>query len=94
MSGAIAAGLLLLAADTVEPQVLTVEWPDGEREIVAATNAGICAIAVSALLTGLWRPVGRPEPPLSASCSTGNAFAADAFCIHGLVCEKRGRDAR
>jgi hypothetical protein len=83
MSGALAAGLLWLAADTVDPRVLTVEWPDGEREIVAATNADTCSIAASALLTGLWRPVGRPEPPLSASCSTGNAFAADAFCIRG-----------
>jgi hypothetical protein len=80
---ALAAGLLWLAADTVDPQTLVVTWPDGERETVAATNAGICAIAVSALLSGLWRPVGRPEPPLSASCSTGNAFAADAFCIRG-----------
>jgi hypothetical protein len=88
MTSALAAGLLLLAADTVEPQVLSIEWPDGV-EIVAATNAGICAIAVSALLTGLWRPVGRPEPPLSASCATGNAFAADAFCIRGLNCEGR-----
>jgi hypothetical protein len=82
MSGAVAAGLLWLAADTVDPQVLTVEWPDGV-EIVAATNAGICALAVSALLTGRWRPVGRPEPPLSAVCGAGNAFAADAFCIKG-----------
>jgi hypothetical protein len=82
MTNALAAGLLWLAADTVDPQVLTVEWPDGV-EIVAATNAGICALAVTALLSGLWRPVGRPEPPLSASCSTGNAFAADAFCIRG-----------
>jgi len=83
MSGALAAGLLLLAADTVEPQVLSIEWPDGSSEVVAATNAGICAIAVSALLSGLWRPLGRPEPPLSASCAAGNAFAADAFCIRG-----------
>ena len=94
MSGALAAGLLWLSSwnyssgyrsvsDTVQPQVLTIEWPAGEREIVAATNAGICALAVSALLSGLWRPVGRPEPPLSASCSTGNAFAAGAFCIRG-----------
>jgi hypothetical protein len=83
MTGALAAGLLWLVADTVDPQVLSIEWPDGSSETVAATNAGICAIAVSALLSGLWRPVGRPEPPLSASCSTGNAFAADAFCIKG-----------
>jgi hypothetical protein len=61
---------------------LSIEWPDGV-EIVAATNAGICALAATALLSGLWRPVGRPEPPRSASCSTGNAFAADAFCIKG-----------
>jgi hypothetical protein len=93
MTNALAAGLLWLAADTVEPQVLSIEWPDGV-EIVAATNAGICALAVSALLSGLWRPVGRPEPPLSASCATGNAFAADAFCVHGFTCEKRGRNAR
>ena len=91
MSGAVAAGLLWLAADVVEPRILTVEWQDGSSETVAATNAGICALAVSALLTGLWRPVGRPEPPLSASCSTGNAFAADAFCIHGYTCERRRR---
>jgi hypothetical protein len=91
---ALAAGLLWLAADTVEPQVLTVEWQDGSSETVAATNAATCAIAATALLSGLWRPVGRPEPPLSASCSTGNAFAADAFCIHGFTCEKRGRNAR
>jgi len=86
------AGLLLLAAadmDTVAPQVLTVEWPDGRTEVVAATNAAICALAVTALMTGLWRPVGEPDPPLSASCATGNAFAADAFCIHGLSCERR-----
>jgi hypothetical protein len=89
MSGALAAGLLWLAADTVEPQVLSIEWPDGEREIVAATNAGTCAIAVSALLTGLWRPVGRPDRPLSASCAVGNAFAPDAFCIHGYTCPRR-----
>jgi hypothetical protein len=89
VSGALAAGLLWLAADTVNPQVLTVEWPDGERETVAATNAGTCTIAATALMTGLWRPVGRPEPPLSASCATGNAFAADAFCIRGLNCEGR-----
>jgi hypothetical protein len=82
MSGALAAGLLWLAADTVDPRVLTVEWPDGV-EIVAATNADTCSIAASALLSGLWRPVGRPEPPLSASCAVGNAFAADAFCIRG-----------
>jgi hypothetical protein len=91
MSGALAAGLLWLAADTVDPRVLTVEWPDGEREIVAATNADTCSIAASALLSGLWRPVGRPEPPLSASCAVGNAFAADAFCIHGYTCERRRR---
>jgi hypothetical protein len=93
MSGALAAGLLWLAADTVEPQVLSIEWPDGV-EIVAATNADTCSIAATALLSGLWRPVGRPEPPLSASCATGNAFAADAFCVHGYTCEKRGRNAR
>jgi hypothetical protein len=90
MTNALAAGLLWLAADTVEPQVLSIEWPDGV-EIVAATNAGICAIAATALLSGLWRPVGRPEPPLSASCATGNAFASDAFCIHGLDCQRRRR---
>jgi hypothetical protein len=90
VSGALAAGLLLLASDTVEPQVLSIEWPDGV-EIVAATNAGICALAATALLSGLWRPVGRPEPPLSASCATGNAFASDAFCIRGLDCERRRR---
>jgi hypothetical protein len=83
MTSAIAAGLLWLAADAVDPRVLTVEWQDGSSETVAATTPEICAIAASALLSGLWRPVGRPEPPLSASCSTGNAFAADAFCIRG-----------
>jgi hypothetical protein len=85
-AGALAAGLLLFVAadaDEISPRTLIIEWPGGEREIVAATNAGICAIALSALLARLWRPVGRPEPPLSASCSTGNAFAADAFCIKG-----------
>jgi hypothetical protein len=90
MTNALAAGLLWLAADVVEPQVLSIEWPDGV-EIVAATNADTCAIAATALATGLWRPVGRPEPPLSASCSSGNAFAADAFCIHGYTCERRRR---
>jgi hypothetical protein len=83
MISALAAGLLLLAADTVDPHTLVVTWPDGSEETVAATNAGICAIAASALLSGLWRPVGRPEPPLSASCNAGNAFASDAFCIRG-----------
>ena len=91
MSGALAAGLLWLAADTVDPQILTVEWADGSSETVAATNASVCAIATAALLSGLWRPVGRPEPPLSASCSAGSAFAADAFCIHGYTCERRRR---
>jgi hypothetical protein len=94
MTNALAAGLLLLAADTVDPHTLVVTWPDGSEETVAATTPEICAIAAAALLSGLWRPVGRPEPPLSASCSTGNAFAADAFCIHGFTCEKRGRNAR
>jgi len=83
MTGALAAGLLWLAADNVDPRTLVITWPDGSEETVAATNASICAVAVSALLTGLWRPVGRPEPPLSASCTVGNAFAADAFCIKG-----------
>jgi hypothetical protein len=88
VSGALAAGLLWLAADTVEPQVLSIEWPDGSTETVAATTPEICALAAAALLTGRWRPVGRPEPPLSAVCGAGNAFAADAFCIHGLDCER------
>jgi hypothetical protein len=89
VSGALAAGLLWLAADTVDPHRLVVTWPDGSEETVAATNADTCAIAATALATGLWRPVGRPEPPLSASCATGNAFAADAFCIHGYTCPRR-----
>jgi hypothetical protein len=89
MSGILAAGLLWLAADNVDPRTLVITWPDGTEETVAATNADTCAIAATALATGLWRPVGRPEPPLSASCAAGNAFAADAFCIHGLNCERR-----
>jgi hypothetical protein len=83
MTNALTAGLLWLAADTVDPHRLVVTWPDGSEETVAATNADTCSIAATALLSGLWHPVGRPEPPLSASCAAGNAFAADAFCIRG-----------
>jgi hypothetical protein len=89
MNGTLAAGLLWLAADTVDPRLLSIEWPDGSSETVAATTPEICTLAAAALLTGLWRPVGRPEPPLSASCATGNAFASDAFCIHGYTCPRR-----
>lgn len=89
MTGALAAGLLWLAVDTVDPHTLVVTWPDGSTETVAATTPEICALAAAALLAGRWRPVGRPEPPLSASCSAGNAFASDAFCIHGYTCERR-----
>lgn len=88
----IATGMFLLAAadmDAVDPHTLTIQWPGGEIEQVAATNRIMCDRASLALITGKWMPVGHDEPPESVTCVPGSIFADDAFCIHGLNCPVR-----
>lgn len=87
------AALFVLAGSlSYDPQILTLRWPDGHEERIAATSPDTCDSAVRAVRLALWPasgdPAGRPAPA-SASCAPGNGFAGGADCIHGFNC---GRD--
>lgn len=86
--------LVMLAAvdlDAVDPYTMTVVWPDGETEQIAATNAGMCDRASIALMERRWKPVGHAEPPVEVTCAPGSAFAEGWDCIGVLSCPRRGR---
>lgn len=52
----LAATVVLCAGALVfEPQILTLEWPDGHKEQIAATSPETCQAAVAAIADGLWR---------------------------------------
>jgi hypothetical protein len=88
MTSAFAAGLLWLAADTVDPHTLVVTWPDGSEETVAATSAETCAMAALALLGGIWAPVGHPEPPQAVACEHRSSFQAGWDCVKNFNCPR------
>jgi len=91
----LAAAFVLAGSLDYDPRILTLRWPDGHEERIAATSPDTCATAVRAVGLAIW-PAGQP-PPVSASCRPGNGFAAvdrqptdlirGAHCIRGFNCE-------
>lgn len=88
INAALSASLVLFAAsdwDHVDPHTLTIEWPGGRFETVAATNAKTCNLAREALLSRKWVPVGHErDRPAAANCRRGNSFAPGWDKIKGL----------
>lgn len=82
---ALAAGALGGALD-YDPHILTLAWPDGSQERLAATSGAVCGQAVRAILLGLWRPA--EVEPVRASCAPGNLFSARSLCIEGYSCPR------
>jgi hypothetical protein len=79
-----ALGVVLIASADYDPQTLTLRWPDGRDERMAATSPATCQAAVRAIERGLWRPVG--DEPVSATCAPGDLFSARSKCIKGFNC--------
>ncbi len=74
--------VVLIGAARYEPNILTLEWPDGHREQLAATSPETCRTAVRAIVTGLWRPA--EVEPVSATCAPGDIFPAGSEFIRGF----------
>lgn len=86
-SAVLAAGFVLAGSADYQPQILTLAWPDGHVERLAATSPDTCAMALRAIVTGLWRPA--EIEPQTATCSPGDLFAAGSTCIAGFNCGGR-----
>lgn len=83
----LAAAFVLVGSLVYDPQILTLRWPDGHEERVAAISPDTCETAVRAVERGLW-PKDDP-PPTSATCAPGNGFAAGSECIENYNCGRR-----
>jgi hypothetical protein len=83
---AFAAAFVFIGSLVYDPQILTLRWPDGHEERVAAISPDTCESAVRAVERGLW-PKDDP-PPTSASCAPGNRFAVGSDCIEKYNCGK------
>lgn len=68
-----------------DPQILSLRWPDGHQEQIAATSPATCEAAVRALGLGLWQPEPSSGPP-SANCAPGSLFSERSQCIVGFNC--------
>jgi hypothetical protein len=80
----LAAAFVLAGALDYDPQILTLRWPDGHEERIAATSPDTCKTAVRAVQLAIW-PADQP-PPVSASCGPGNVFAPGSDCIVSFNC--------
>jgi hypothetical protein len=87
----LSAAVLFCGALGYEPTILTLVWPDGHQERLAATSAADCAAAQRAIRLGLWRPLGMADDQAPAtSCTPGNLFRPGAMCIAGYNCGGAG----
>lgn len=81
-----AATIVLIGSTGYDPQILTVTWPDGHVERVAATSPETCAAAVRAVERGLWVPVD--SGPVTATCAPGDLFPPGSGCIKNYNCDR------
>jgi len=69
-----ASAAVLCGAIDYNPQILTLTFAGGRTERLAAESPDACQLAIEAIWSGRWRPVG--EFPVNARCSPGNLFPA------------------
>lgn len=83
-------GLPAEAPSTYDPHVLSVIWPDGRREEIAATSAATCEAGRQAIEAGLW--LVDPDTaisPATSPCRRGNLFPPGSDCIEKFNCGRK-----
>ena len=79
----LALGFALAGSIDYDPQILTLTWPDGRSERIAATAPDTCTAAAEAIERGLWLPVGSAGKP-AARCAPGDIFQPCGRFIAGF----------
>lgn len=84
----LAIAVVLIGSASYDPFILTLTFPDGHEERIAATTPEVCATAVRAIERRLWP---KDEPlPATATCQPGNLFSAQSLCIENFNCSPPG----